>query len=186
VVAAGKVKLLRHTMAGQDILLDILSQGDFFGTLSSLGDAEYPDTAQALTQSCILNIDAERFQAILRRYPAVALRVLEIVTQRLHEAHETVHHLSAHSVESRVALILVRLADKLGKRQEEGLVIQVPLSRQELAEMSGTTLETASRVVSQFRRAGLISSGREWVAVVDRERLAAIASGEAAGLLAAG
>lgn len=176
VVAVGKVKLLRHTLSGQDILLDMLTPGEFFGSLSVLGDEAYPDTAQAQTACCILSITAQDFQAILRRYPLVTLTVLERVAQRLQAAHEMVQQLSAHSVERRIASALLKLAEKLGEPQQEGLLIQVPLSRQDLAEMTGTTIETASRVMSQFQKDSLIRSGRQWVAITDMARLSAIAT----------
>jgi CRP-like cAMP-binding protein len=73
VVAVGKIKVMRHTLAGQDVVLGVLAPGELFGALSALGDADYPDTAQALTPCCVLEIAAEDFQAILRRYPVVAL-----------------------------------------------------------------------------------------------------------------
>ncbi|HBY95773.1 MAG TPA: Crp/Fnr family transcriptional regulator [Chloroflexi bacterium] len=174
VVAAGKVKLLRHTVGGQDVLLDILTPSEFFGSLSALGDETYSDTAQAHTGCCALGIAADDFQTVLRRYPSVTLQVLAIVAARLHAAHEVVRQLSAHPVESRVASTLLKLAQKLGEEREDAILIQVPLSRQDLAEMTGTTTETVSRVMSQFRKAGLIRSGRQWVAIADPERLAAL------------
>jgi CRP/FNR family transcriptional regulator, nitrogen oxide reductase regulator len=177
VVAAGKVKLLRHTLAGQDVLLDILAPGEFFGALSILGQEEYPDTAQAQTACCVLAVAAQDFQAILYRYPAVAVTTLNIVSQRLKAAHDTIRQLSAFPVEQRLAAVLLKLAEKLGERRAEGLLIQAPLSRQDLAEMTGTTPETASRILSQFQKDGLIHSGRQWIAIIDRDRLSAIASG---------
>jgi CRP-like cAMP-binding protein len=175
VVAAGKVKLMRHTLSGQDVVLDILTPGEFFGSVSALGDEEHPDTAQAQTMCCVLGIAADDFQTVLERYPGIAVRALDMVTSRLKAAHETVRQLSAHPVEQRIAATLLSLAEKLGEEQDEGLLIQVPLSRQDVAEMTGTTPETASRVMSQFRKAGLIRSGRQWVAIADREGLARIA-----------
>lgn len=172
VVARGKVKLSRHTLGGQDVILDILAPGDFFGSLSILGDTYYPDTAQAQTQICALGIDAQAFQSILLQYPTVALAVLQATTQRLQAAHETIRQLSAYPVEQRIAAVLLKLAEKLGEHGPEGLLIQVPLTRQELADMTGTTLETASRVMSQFQKEGLIRSGRRWVAIADAAQLA--------------
>lgn len=174
-VADGKVKLIRHTLRGQDVVLDILKQGDLFGSLSALGDDVYSDTAQAQTACCVLTIAAVDFQTILNRYPLVTLRVLTIVSERLKMAQETVKQLSAYSVEQRIASTLLHLADRLGQPQANSLVIQTPLSRQDLAAMTGTTTETVSRVVSQFRHAGLIRSGRQWIAITDRARLTAIA-----------
>lgn len=174
VVAVGKVKLLQHSLSGQDVLLDILTPGEFFGSLSVLGNETYPDTALAQTMSCILAIAAADFLAILRRYPTVTVTALETVARRLQAAHEMIRQLSAHSVEHRIAAALLKLAEKLGQPQPEGLLIQMPLSRQDLAEMTGTTVETASRVMSQFQKEGLIHTGRQWVAIADQPGLAAI------------
>ncbi len=175
VVASGKVKVTRPTLAGQSVLLEIHAPGEFFGSLSELGDAEYTDTAQAQTPCCILGIGARDFQSILQQYPVVALEVLRIVAERLQDAQETIRQLSANSVESRVAATLVKLAEKLGTETKAGTLIQTPLSRQDLAEMTGTTTETVSRVLSHFRAEGLISSGRRWIALTDRSRLKALA-----------
>lgn len=175
VVASGQIKLLRHTLAGQDILTDVLSPGDFFGTVSSLEDAAYSDTAQAQTSACILAIPADDFRALLTRYPAAALTVLDITAKRLHDAHEMLRQISAYPVEQRIAYVLLRLADKLGEPGDEGLLIQMPLTRDDIAQMTGATAETASRVMSQFQKDGIVNSGRQWVAIADRDRLAALA-----------
>ncbi len=175
VVAAGKVKVSRHTLSGQDVVLDILAPGDFFGSLAILGDVVYPDTTQAQTRVCVLGIQAQDFQQVLVQYPAVALAVLQVTAQRLQTAHETIRQLSAFPVERRIAAVLVKLGEKLGEPSAEGLLIQVPLARQELADMAGTTVESASRVISHFQKQGLIRSGRQWIAIADLPRLAAAA-----------
>jgi CRP-like cAMP-binding protein len=175
VVASGKVKLIRHTLGGQDVLLDIMTPGEFFGSLSALGDDEYSDTAQAQTEACVLGIGSEDFRTSLGAYPFIAITVLDIVTQRLKAAHEMVRQLSAHSVERRIAYTLIKLGQKLGEEKEIGLLIQMPLSREDLAAMTGTTTETASRIMSQFQKDNLIRSGRQWVAITDRKRLADLA-----------
>lgn len=175
VVASGQVKLLRHSMSGQDVLLDILKQGDYFGSLTTLTDAIYPDTAQAQTAVCVLSISTDAFRALLQQHPAMALTVLDITARRLQETQETVRRLSVNSVEQRIAAVLLKLADKLGEITDEGILIQMTLSRDDLAQMSGTTTETASRIISQFQKAGLVHSGRQWLALTDKPGLQEIA-----------
>lgn len=175
VVAIGKVKLLRHAPTGQEVVLSLLLPGDFFGGLPVMGESTHVDTAQAHTAGCMLTITNDDFQKILRQYPTVSLALLEIVSARLSEAHETIHQLSAAPIESRLAATLLRLAGKLGEAQSEGVLIQLPLSRQDLADMTGATVETISRIMSQFRKQKLIDSGRRWVAITDRAGLEAIA-----------
>jgi CRP-like cAMP-binding protein len=176
VVAAGNVKLLRHTPAGQDVLLDLLAPGELFGSLTVLGDAEYRESAQAHTMCCALGITAADFQTVLRRYPPVALAVLDVVSTRLQAAQDQISGLSAAPAEARVAATLLRLGAKLGQEHDGQLLIQLPLARQDLAAMSGTTTETTSRILSQLRAAGIVASGRQWVAIRDRARLADLAS----------
>jgi CRP-like cAMP-binding protein len=177
VVLSGKVKLVRHTLAGQDVLLDLLAPGEFFGTLSALGEVEYPDTARAQTACCAISIESEAFQAVMQRYPPVTLAVLDIVRGRLRSAHDVIGRLSAQPVEGRIAATILALANRMGEPQPGRILIQAPISRQDLADMAGTTLESASRVVSQLRKEGLIESGRQWIAILDRERLESLAEG---------
>lgn len=179
VVATGKVKLARITYTGKAVVLGVIGPGDFFGSLSALGDRVYQNSAVAQTACCLLAIAGSDFQAILRRYPQVANATLEIVAGRLSATQELVEQLSAHPAEQRVASTLLALASKLGEKRGNAVLIQMPLSRQDLAEMTGITPETASRILIQFRRAGLIRSGRRWVEVLDPARLALEASGMA-------
>lgn len=178
VVAAGQVKLLRHSLSGQDVLLDILKPGDYFGNLSTFANEEYPETAQAHTAVCVLSISSETFRILLQQQPSVALAVLDITSRRLQESQELVHRLSTDSVERRIAAVLLKLAQKLGEISEEGILIQMPLSRDDLAQMTGTTTETASRIISQFQKDGLVHTGRQWIAITNKvgiEKIAGIA-----------
>jgi len=178
VVAEGRVRLLQHSLTGRDILLDLLTPGEFFGAFSGQTEEVYSETAQAHFYCCILVIGRETFQQILKRHPAVALKVIDIMARRLKTANERVHQLSALPVDGRIASILLMLSDKFGEKGAVGLLLQVPLSREDLAGMTGTTTESASRVMSQFQKDGLIRSGRGWVAVINREGLKAIAGKE--------
>jgi CRP-like cAMP-binding protein len=122
-----------------------------------------------------LTITGDAFQTILERYPQVSLALLEIVSHKLREAREVIHQISASPVESRLAATLLKLAVKLGEERNGELLIQLPLSRQDLADMTGATVETTSRIMSQFRKQNLIRSGRGWVAITDRKALTEIA-----------
>lgn len=176
VVAMGIVKIMSYALNGQEILLDILTSGEFFGSLSSAGDDVFHDTAITQTAACTLSIGLADFRSILAHHPAVVLAVLDITSRRLRDAHETIRQISAHTVEERVAHTLVKLADKLGESHDVGLLIQTPLSREDLSGMVGSTPESVSRIISQFQKAGLIDTGRQWIAVTDLPRLRGIAN----------
>lgn len=175
IVAAGMVKLVRPTSEGQDVLLDILGPGDYFGSLAQLGDPVYREDAIAHTHCCILYTTADEFRQLLQRYPAVALATLDLVATRLRSAQETIEQISAYPVDQRVASTLLKLARRVGREENGTTLIEMPLSRQDLADMTGAKVETVSRVMSEFRRSGLIDSGRRWIAIRDAEALAGIA-----------
>jgi CRP/FNR family transcriptional regulator, nitrogen oxide reductase regulator len=177
VLAAGQAKLSQPRPGGQEVVVDLLTPGDLFGALSILGQPVYPETAWALTTTCALRIDAQSFREILAEHPEVALRVLDDVAGRLAQARSDVGQQSTSTVAQRVATTLLRLADKLGQERSgnRGTLLQLPLSRADLAAMVGSTAESVSRVMSRLRKDGIIDSGRRWTAVLDRDRLAATA-----------
>ena len=171
VVAEGSIKLVKHSIEGQDVLIDILTQGEFFGTLETFGESVYQETAEAQTNSCILKINAEQFRIILQNYPLTALNVIDIISERLKLAYEKMKQLSVQNVEKRIAFTLYNLANKVGEQKDVGLLIQFPLSRSDLAGMTGTTSETASRIMSHFQKQGIIKTGRQWVSITDHKKL---------------
>jgi CRP-like cAMP-binding protein len=166
-VSNGKVKLLRYTVLGREVLLDILQAGEYFGSLAFSGQKGYSETAIAQTAGCMLQISTENFKTILNQHPDVTLKVLDAVSKRLEESQEVIKQLSGYSIEQRVAATLIRLATKMGEPRQKNVLIQLPFSRQDLAAMTGTTVETVSRLMSHFTEEGLISTGRRWVAVSD-------------------
>jgi CRP/FNR family transcriptional regulator, nitrogen oxide reductase regulator len=171
VVADGYIKLMEHSESGKNVLLDILVPGETLGSLSTLPDDEYQDTAQAQIAACVLSIEKNLFRNILEKYPAVTLALLDVTHSRLRAARERVRQLSALPAEKRLVHTLLKLVEKLGKESDHGLLINVPLSREDLAQMTGTTTETTSRVLSQLQKEGLIQSGRQWIAVQDYQQL---------------
>lgn len=170
-VAMGRVKLIRNTTSGHEVLLDILHGGEYFGNLKALGTDAYNETAITQADCCILEISSEHFEEILKRYPDVTLKVLTAVGKRLAESREQIAQLSTFTVDQRIAAALLRLAGKVGEAHAESVLIQLPLSRQDLGAMTGSTTETVSRVMSRFVQQGLIRSGRKWVAVTDQKGL---------------
>ncbi|MFU8862161.1 MAG: Crp/Fnr family transcriptional regulator [Cyclonatronaceae bacterium] len=176
VVVYGAVKLIRDTEEGKEILVDMLKPGEYFGSLSTLGEDNYSETAITQSDACILAIGNREFRSIMSSIPAVAVAVLDITAEKLNTAREQIHHLTSLSVEKRIAHILLKLSDKFGEEKEVGLLLQLPLSRNDLADMAGTSTETASRVMSRFQQEGIITSGRQWVAVQNPDALSDVIS----------
>jgi CRP-like cAMP-binding protein len=173
-VALGIVKLYRSTENGESVLIDILSSGDYFGSIAGFGPEQYTETAEARSTVCSLSIDGPAFRAIVERYSAVALRTVETLSNRLTLAHELLTQFGGYDASSRVAYVLSRLARKLGTEWEGKTLIGAPLSREELASMAGTTTETCSRIISALQRDGVVEAGRRWVAIAATDALAAL------------
>ncbi len=181
VIAAGQAKTFHSAANGQDTIVDILAPGDLFGGLSVLGRPIYAETAEALVTTCALRIDTSVFREVLLEHPQIALRVIDEVTSLLGGARSDASQLAGTTVAQRVATTLLRLATKFGQHgaSGDGTLIQLPLSRADLAGMTGSTPESVSRAMSRLRQDGIIDSGRRWTAVLDRDRLASVAASDA-------
>lgn len=175
VVVTGNVKLIGLSPDGDGVLLDMLQPGDFFGNPAAGSQDVYNETAVTQTMACILSIRFDDFRTIMNDFPSVAMSVLEITTNRLNDSRQRIRDLSTLPVKNRIAHILVNLASKFGEEDSRGLLIQLPLSRKDIAGMAGTSTETASRIMSRFQKDDLIISGRQWVAITDKPELARLA-----------
>ncbi|HSP52854.1 MAG TPA: Crp/Fnr family transcriptional regulator [Cryobacterium sp.] len=175
VLAAGQAKAFRSTSTGQSTSLDFFGPGDVLGSLTALDAGRYPETAIALVTTCALRLETGAFRQVMLTHPSVALRVLDVVVDRLHRARSMEAEQASTTVTTRVAATLLRLADTFGVPGDGAgtTLIQLPLTRADLAAMTGTSAESASRAMSGLRRHGLIDSGRRWTAVLDRPGLIA-------------
>lgn len=179
VVAEGRIKLAQVTAGGTETVADILVPGELFGAMGTLGEPYHSHTATALVGSCTLRIDQDDFREVLVEHPRVALRVLDDVAARLARAHSDIGGQGTDTVAQRVATVLLRLADKLGEdRGARGVLLEVPLSRADLAGLARSTPESVSRVMSRWKKEGVVDSGRRWTALLDRKRLEDVAAGE--------
>lgn len=176
VVASGAVKLVRPSGSGQNVLLEVIAPGGSFGALGSSARSRYAETARSLGTSCVLALTSDNSRLLLRQYPSIALAALDDLADRLDQSHRVIRQLSADNVEQRVAAVLLGLDEKLrGHGAGKSHPPRIPLSRGDLAGMAGTTAESVSRVMSQWRGKQIILSGRRWTTVRDREALAATA-----------
>ena len=168
-LAAGQAKAFRTTPTGRRTSLDFFGAGDVLGGLTWAGRSGYTETALALVTTCALRIDAGAFRELMLAHPSVALGVLDVVSDRLARARSTEQEQASATVTERVAAGLLRLADSFGVPGDRlgTTLIQLPLTRADLAAMAGTSAESVSRAMSRLRRDGLIDSGRRWTAVLD-------------------
>jgi CRP-like cAMP-binding protein len=171
----GKVKLTQVTLDGQQIILGYLSPGRVYGIIAILKKVTYPVSAQAVGQCRALAWDQKTLNVLMDRYPRIALNSLYIMAGQIREFQNRVRDLSTKRVETRVARAVLRLAQQTGKKVEAGVLIDLPLSRQDLAEMTGTTLFTVSRILHDWETKGLIKSKRQQIVILYPHGLVAIA-----------
>ena len=176
VLASGRAKMTRTDADGAEIVLDMLGPGDLFGGVATLGMGVHGDSVMALNTTCALRIDSDGFRALLGDYPAVAMRAFDEVAGQLSSTRAAFAAVTG-TVAQRVAGALVRLAAKFGDPGPGGVLLQVPLTRADLAGMTGSTTESVSRAMSAMRRDGVIDTGRRWTAITDMAALRELAEG---------
>jgi len=162
IVARGRVKIVKHSLAGKDVILEIISPGGIFGGVAVLDRRPFPASAQAMEQTEVIRISRKRLFDILEEYPVLKLAMVRAFSTRLRNAHETLKNIATERVERRIASLLLKLSEKVGVKEGGYTKIDLPLTRQEIADMVGTTVETCIRTMSKFQREGMVesSSGR--------------------------
>jgi CRP/FNR family transcriptional regulator, nitrogen oxide reductase regulator len=176
VVQAGQVKIVKYASDKQETLLEVIMPGEMFGGAGILFP-NHPATAVAMTDTQTLSLDRDAYLHLIHQYSDVALRIIDLLGDRLQAAMK-MRALATERVDVRLANILLKLGDKMGERTTEGIRINLPLSRQDLADMTGTTIETAIRIMSKFRKEGLaLTEPGGFVVVLDHDRLKRLSEG---------
>jgi CRP-like cAMP-binding protein len=175
-VARGRIKMIKHSESGRETILATFGPGQIVGEVGVLVGDFYPATAQALEPSSTLNLHRAEYVQMVRTHPDLAWALIIELGHRLQRGHETIRSLAVEKVERRVARVLLRMASASGERLEGGAVrITVGLSRQDIADMAGTVLETAIRTMSKFQKEGLIETKEGRIILLQPHRLVAIA-----------
>lgn len=166
VVLSGRVRVLQTSASGQAVVLRVLGPGEMVGLVAALGSSRYPVTAIAVKTCVAARWWGAELWAVMEKHPKIATGALRMVLARLHELQEQYRELATEKVERRIARALVRLVRQAGKRVDTGVRIDMPLSRQDLAEMTGTTLFTVSRILHAWGVQGLVESKRQQVTIL--------------------
>jgi len=175
----GRVKLVRHTGHGRDVVMEVLGPGQLIGEMAIFDGRPYSMTAVTLEDVAVVSIARSDFFSLLERYPPISMGVISELSRRLRVTNELVRSLAVDRVEQRIARTLLRLADLAGRSYSThpgAVLIDMALTRQDIAEMTGTTVETAIRVMSRFRKSGLVASVRGRVVIKEPEQLREVAT----------
>jgi CRP/FNR family transcriptional regulator, nitrogen oxide reductase regulator len=175
VLLAGRIKLLRANADGQEVIVRFVGPGEILGAVAALPAARYPATAEVVDDARLAAWSREALAPIAAAHPELMTQLLGVVTQRMGEVQGQLQELATERVARRVARALLRLAAQLGRKTDAGVLIDLPLSRQNLAELTGTTLYTVSRLLSAWESEGLLEVGRERVTIRSPHGLVRIA-----------
>lgn len=171
----GHIRAAKTTPDGQQIVMRYISPGELFGVAIAMGLNAYPATATAAVESVVLVWPSAAWPRLSAKYPSLAAAALQTVGQRLQSAQTRIVETATEEVEKRVAHALLRLAQQSGRKTAEGIEIDFPISRQDIAEMTATTLHTVSRILSAWEERGLVSGGRQRIVIRDPHRLVGVA-----------
>jgi len=169
VVARGRIKVLKHSTSGKEFIIAFFDPGEMFGEVAVFENKSYPASAQAVTEAEVLEIKKEDFLSYISRRPQVTVEIINVLGGRLRDAQSRLRDLAGERVEQRLAMTLLMLSSKLGPN--------LPFTRQEIADMAGTTIETAIRITSRLKESGIISSIRGKITILDPVKLEQLSQG---------
>jgi len=168
-LAEGKIKVIKHSSTGKDFIIAFFEPGEIFGEVAVFENRPYPASAQAVEDSVALGIRREDFLKFLSRRPEVALRIINVLGGRLRMASSRLRDLAGERVEQRLARTLLMLSSKLGP--------SLPFTRQDIADMAGTTTETAIRFLSSLNARKITRSARGKIVILDELKLRLLSEG---------
>lgn len=173
----GRVRISQSGSDGAQVVIRFVGPGEMFGTVALFTDRRYPAEAVTVTDSIGLSWSESDMLALMGRYPAIAINLVGVMGRRLQEVQERLREVATQSVERRVAHALLRLADTAGERTGQGTLIDFPLTRKLVAEMSGTTLYSVSRILTRWEKAGWLVTSNQRLTLCDRAEVSRIADG---------
>lgn len=161
----GRIRITQSDEGGEQLVVRFIGPGETFGTVALFTDHAYPAEARAVLDSVEVSWSEADLRDLMGRYPRIALNLAQVIGSRLQEVQQRLRELATQRVHRRIAHALVRFANHAAAEQGGDSAIDFPLRRKDLAEMCGATLHTASRVLTAWEKAGLISSTRQHVTI---------------------
>jgi CRP-like cAMP-binding protein len=174
-VIRGRIRLRQIGGQGEEIVVRYVGPGELTALVSLFRGKPYPVTANAVEPTAILQWTRDALEGLFKENPRLAMNAMSMMVERIGELQDRYRELATERVAQRVARALLRLAGQAGRPTADGVLIDMPLSRQDLASMTGTTLYSVSRLISEWTHEGILDSGRERVVIVQQDVLTALA-----------
>jgi CRP-like cAMP-binding protein len=175
VLLDGYIRVVRTTPEGEQMIARYIGSGELFGIAAAIGRTTYPASAICAVDCVALSWSTEKWSEFTSRFPAFGANTYRTVGARLQETQDHMMEMVTEQVTQRVAHTLLRLVNQTGRKTAEGIEIDFPISRQDIGEMTGTTLHTVSRLLSAWEDRAIVRSGRQRIVVTDPHRLMLIA-----------
>ncbi len=175
-IATGRAKVYRLLPAGNDLILEVFGPGDPLGALAVYDGRPFPASAAALEDTTCVVIDRLAFFGLLEAHPSLVRGLMVGLTHRLVELTNRITELSGHRIEPRFARLFLKLGSGIGREDATGTFVPIVLSRQELADMTGTRIETCIRIMSRWGKDDIVTTVRDGFVIRDRARLETIAA----------
>jgi CRP/FNR family transcriptional regulator len=168
VIKSGRVKLLKTSASGKDMVMEVMVPGQICGGGSLFAD-HHRNGAQAVEPTVTYGLPRESYDRLLAKYPEIARGIINYLGSKLMDAHDIIISLVSSKVDSRIASVIVRLCENHGTPTKDGILINIRLTRKDIADIIGSTVETTIRTISKFQKKGLLStvSGRLLVKNID-------------------
>jgi CRP/FNR family transcriptional regulator len=176
IVVKGKVKVTKLSHEGKEIILEVISPYDIFGGVAVLRNFPYPANAVAMEDSEVLKISRKNLMRLVDRFPNLMYCIALQLGDRMKSSYDTLKNIALERVEARIAALLLKLSNKVGVEMDKGVLIDMRLTKQDVADMVGTTVETSIRTFSKFKKQGLLTDSNGKIIIKDREGLMSFSS----------
>ncbi len=170
-VNRSQLKLTKLNAQGKEVIIRYVGVGELTAAVAVIKNGFYPVTAKSIQKTEVIGWDKPTMMAMMYRYPTIAINLLSTILERIDDMQQRYLEISTERVDQRIARSLLRLMRRAGSKTSEGIHIDIPLSRQNIADYSGTTLYTVSRTLSAWEKKGWIHSGREQIVITDPHAL---------------
>lgn len=175
ILISGRTKLSQVTPEGQQVIVDYFGSGMGLGIIMALNQTPYPLSAEAIEPCSAIGWSRDTMLDLMRDNSQLALNGMNMVGRRFTQMQHRFQELATQRVEQRIARALMRLVRQFGRRVDHGVLIDMPLSREDLAQMTGTNLYNVSRILSKWEGAGLIATGRKQITLLKAHELVVLA-----------
>ena len=176
IVSSGKIKITKLSHEGKEIILELISPTDIFGGVAVLRNFPYPANAVAMEDTEVIKISRKNLMRLVDRFPNLMYCIALQLGDRMKSSYDSLKNIALERVEARIAALLLKLAGKVGTETKEGLVIDMRLTKQDVADMVGTTVETSIRTFSKFKKQGLLSDKDGRIVIKDQDGLEELSS----------